>query len=270
MAPTPDTYAPEFFASLFAIEDRHFWFRARNQVIGSLVGNMTAHLAPGYRVLEVGCGTGTVLRTLEQTCKNGVVTGVDLYEEALHYARQRTTCRLLQGDARELLFDETFHLIGLFDVLEHLPDDVRVLRDLRRLLEPNGALMLTVPAHPSLWSYFDESAHHCRRYQVAELENKLADSGYRIEFLTQYMAALFPLIWLGRRLAALKARRAASGTGNGALAQARDLARGELRIVPILNELLSFWLLQEARWVARRRRLPIGTSLLAIARKSDD
>src|SRR5690349_10563409 len=88
------SYEPAYFAQLFAIEDRHFWFRARNRVLGRLVAGLTRGLPPGYRVLEVGCGTGTVLHTLEQACPAGTVIGMDLFAEGLAFARRRTTCPL--------------------------------------------------------------------------------------------------------------------------------------------------------------------------------
>ena len=255
-------YDPGWFAQLQAIEDRHFWFRARNKVIAIVVSQITANLAPGYRVLEVGCGTGNVLRFLEQTCKNGVVTGIDLFAEGLQYARRRTTCQVVQADINAPPFATQFHLIGLFDVLEHLPDDMQVLRNVHTMLAPGGILLLTVPAHPSLWSYFDEGSHHCRRYRVSNLESKLNNTGYQIEYLTQYMVSIFPLLWLGRRLKSLIDRRP-----SGSADRTDALARAELRITPVANGLLAFLLAPEARLIARRRRLPMGTSLLAIARK---
>ena len=88
----------------------------------------------------------------------------------------------------------------MFDVLEHLPNDEAVLHNLHRLLKPDGYLMLTVPANRSLFSYFDEASHHHRRYEYDELECKLIQAGYRIEFMTYYMATIFPMVWLGRRL----------------------------------------------------------------------
>src|SRR5439155_5457643 len=145
-----------------------------------------------------------VLRILQRACRNGSVIGMDLFAEGLRYARERTHCPLVQGDLRSHCFGAQFDLIGLFDVLEHVPDDTHVLRDLHTMLRPGGALLLTVPAHPCLWSYFDVAAHHCRRYEPAVLERRLIDTGYRVDYLTQYMVSIFPLVWLGRRPAALK------------------------------------------------------------------
>ena len=257
-----ETYDDAFFEHLFAVEDRHFWFRARNQIIATLVRQVVANLPPGYRVLEVGCGTGNVLRVLEEVCANGAVVGLDQSEEGLRYARRRTSCALIAGDARSMSFESPFDLVGLFDVIEHIPDDVRLLRDLHPLLKPGSALLITVPARMSLWSYFDEASHHCRRYEREELREKLERAGYRIEYLSHYMATLFPLMWLGRRLASLRKVRAAGEPGDS-----YELALRELRIVPGLNDLLANLLLWERAAVSRRRALPLGASLIALARR---
>jgi len=256
------SYDRAYFAPLFAIEDRHFWFRARNRVIATVVGQITSDLLPGYRVLEVGCGTGNVLRVLERTCSHGTVMGMDMFSEGLQYARRRTTCLLVQGDIQSPPFSTQFDMIGLFDVLEHLPDDMRVLSHLHTMLAGDGVLLLTVPAHPSLWSYFDEASCHCRRYTLTELEGKLEHVGYQVEYMTQYMASIFPMLWLGRRLKSLINRRP-----GGSADRINVSTRAELRITPVLNNLLALLLAQETRMISRRRRLPIGTSLLAIARK---
>jgi SAM-dependent methyltransferase len=258
---THRNYDSTCFAPLFAVEDRHFWFRARNRVISTIVSQLTANWTSDYQVLEVGCGTGNTLRVLEQSCIQGKVVGMDLFAEGLQYARQRTSCSLVQGDMHAPPFGIPFNLIGLFDVLEHLPDDIQALHDLHALLAPMGVLLLTVPAHPSLWSYFDE-IHHYRRYELTDLESKLKRVGYQIEYITQYMASLFPLVWLGRRLAELTDRRPADNPD-----RTHDLTIRELRIWPIMNDLLAWLLSQEIRLISRRRALPIGTSLLAIARK---
>jgi len=244
------SYDPDWFTPLAAVEDRHFWFRSRNRVIGALAARIAAGLAPGCRVLEVGCGTGNVLRVLEQTCPAGAVVGMDLFGEGLDHARRRARCPLLRGDLHQPPFRARFALIGMFDVLEHLADDAQALRDLGALLEPGGVLMLSVPAHPALWSYFDEASGHHRRYREEELRRKLVEAGYRVQYVTPYMAALLPLMWLGRSLC----------RGSG-----REAASLELRVIPVLNELLRLLLAPEAGWIARRRRLPFGASLLAVA-----
>jgi SAM-dependent methyltransferase len=254
-------YDPTFFGALFATEDKHFWFRARNRVIAILVRQITADRDRGCRILEVGCGTGNVLRVLEQACAYGTVVGADVFPEGLQYARRRTSCALVRADLLKLPFCAAFDLVGIFDVLEHLPDDNRVLRELYSTLRLGGVLMLTVPSHPSLWSYFDEASHHCRRYGPDELEDKLISAGYSIEYLTQFMSCILPLVWVRRRLmmGIFQDRKAT---------RLRDMALGELRIIPVVNDLLTLLLSQEARLISHRARLPIGTSLLAIAKKN--
>jgi SAM-dependent methyltransferase len=257
-------YDPDFFPQLARIESKHFWFRARNRVITTLVEQITKDWVSGYRVLEVGCGTGNVLRALEQACPRGVVVGMDLFAEGLGIARKRTSCALVQGDLERPAFGVKFDLVGAFDVVEHLSDDLSVLRSLHSLLKPQGVLLLTVPAHQSLWSYFDEAAHHCRRYEPDDLCRKLNQSGYEIEFLSQFMASTYPLLWLVRRMGSLNRGTRRSRSADD------DLARslGEMRIVPVVNGLLTFVLMQEARLIKSRTALPFGSSLIVAARRA--
>jgi hypothetical protein len=127
------------------------------------------------------------------------------------------------------------------------------------MLRPEGRLLLTVPAHMSLWSYFDVAACHCRRYAPAALAELLLQNGFEVEYLTQFMARLFPLIWLMRRIAT----RDASVNPE----RATETSGAELKIVPVLNALLGFVFAGEAFAIQRRWRLPPGTSLLAIRAK---
>jgi SAM-dependent methyltransferase len=259
-------FDPSLFERLMAVEDQHFWFVSRNRIIARLVQQLTTPLKPGYQVLEMGCGTGNTLRVLERVCRQGSVIGLDLFPEALHYARQRVSCQLILGDIHEVNFEQPFDLIGLFDVLEHLPDDREILLSLYRWLKPGGTLLLTVPAHPSLWSYFDQASHHCRRYRHRDLTRKLTDTGYQIDFSSLYMASIFPLVWLGRKLAKpLTPKPIAPDQGPDQALE--SLVANDLKIVPGVNDVLTWLLSQEAHWLANRWRLPMGTSLIAIARK---
>ena len=254
-------YDPSFFNILAAVEDRHFWFRARNRLIFELTERISSRLKPGHLVLEVGCGTGNVLRALRKACPHGIVFGMDLWFEGLRQAQTRSSGFLVQGDVRNCPFGKTFDLIGMFDVLEHVPEDLETLVALRRLLGTNGKLMLTVPAHQYLWSYFDEAAVHCRRYSSEEIHKKLTVAGFEVEFLSQYMASIWPLVWMVRKM---NGRFRRPNPDN-----ARTCAAREFRLVPVVNNILEFLLNLEVRWLVSGRTLPIGTSLIIIARRAE-
>lgn len=259
---THSSYDPAFFQHLFDVEDKHFWFRSRNRIIAALVRRLTSSYSENYRVLEVGCGTGNVLRVLSQICPNGSVIGMDLFAEGLKYAQNRTPAVLVQGDMHQPPFTQQFDVIGLFDVLEHLPDDRQVLSDLKGMLREDGVLLLTVPAHPALWSYFDEASHHCRRYGIDDLRHKLVEAGYDVDYISQYMMSIFPLVWIGRHLFTLRRRMSKARAGSSV----EELAIQELRPMPIVNAALSLVLSIEEKWLTRGHTLPLGTSLLAVAR----
>jgi len=256
------SYDPELYNSLARAEDDHFWFRARNTMIKTLILDLVSKLPAGYAVLEVGCGTGNVLRMLEEVCDDGTVIGIDLFGEGFAVARQRTSCALIQADMTRPPFSVMFDVIGLFDVLEHLADDRNALGAIHDMLKESGVLLITVPAHPSLWSYFDELGHHCRRYTEKELANKLTGAGFTVEYMTQFMVSIFPIVWLARRLTARK-----SAPEKTEKKDEMRLFINELRIRPGLNGLLRFLLEQEAHFISRHKRLPIGTSLIALAKK---
>lgn len=254
----PGGYDPTWFEILSGAEEEHFWFRVRNQIISTVAARLVNELGPTPRLLEVGCGNGNVLRALKDLWPRASVIGLDLFDEGLRHTRQRCQCETKQGDIRRVKFpDASFDFIGIFDVLEHLPDDEDVLRILHSLLAPGGVLLLTVPACPSLWSYFDEAAGHCRRYQSGELDEKLRRNGFQAAYLTHFMTTIFPLLWFKRRK-----RQRAHGESASALAAA------EMKLPRSANIALRSILQWERWWISHSRRLPIGTSLLALAQKN--
>jgi SAM-dependent methyltransferase len=251
-------YDPRFFAEIAKVEDEHFWFCARNRIIAAAVKGVVERFKARYRVLEIGCGTGVVLEQLQETCRGAEVMGMDVFPEAVEFASRRAKLRVVQGDILNPPQIGKFELVGMFDVLEHLPNDVEILIGLNRLLTRQGRLLITVPAHPSLWSYFDVASCHCRRYLRAELTSKLQQAGFEVEYLTEFMMSIFPVVWAKRRLR--------SGNPGSDRYEAASRALAELRIIPGLNGVLKFMLSQEARVIEHRWRLPVGTSILAVAR----
>jgi SAM-dependent methyltransferase len=256
------SYSPEHFAPLFEAEDNHFWFRSRNRCIAQVLRSLNG-FGSVRDVLEIGCGTGVVLAELQRLFPASNVVGVDLFEEGLEFAKRRFQGTLLHGNIFEMSFDRLFDVIGAFDVIEHLDEDEKLLRVLWRLVRPGGHLILTVPAHQNLWSYFDEAAGHRRRYSVADLSRKLKWAGFTGVFVTQFMGALFPAMWIKRRFLGETATRLSAASAE----RQQAAVQSDLQVNPVLNRIFEVLLWPESHLVSRRIRLPLGTSLIAVAQR---
>lgn len=241
-------YDANLFDQLAMVEEESFWFRGRNRLIVQLTSEVSE---PGDRFLEIGCGTGYVLRALAREC--GLrVTGAELYSEGLEHARVRVPeAELVELDAREMPYEEEFDLVGAFDVLEHVDDDFGVLRGLRRALRPGGQMLLTVPQHPSLWSDADVHAHHVRRYRRRELVERVESAGFNVSRTTSFVTFLLPMMALARWRQRLS-RRPYDPVG-------------ELLPSPRVNRVLEGVLRGECALIDRGVDLPVGGSLVLVA-----
>ena len=142
-------FRSEYFPNLLELESGNFWFKARNNIILWSIQRFRSHDHSVY--LEIGCGTGYVLSAISNSLSQMTIFGTEIFVSALSYAQNRVPCAFLfQADARKIPFVSHFDLIGAFDVLEHIADDVYALRQMHTALRPNGVLFLTVPQHPWL------------------------------------------------------------------------------------------------------------------------
>lgn len=82
--------------------------------------------------------------------------------------------------------DASFDLICALDILEHLVDDDKALRELSRVAAPDARLLISVPLHPEAWNDFDEFVGHYRRYKPEQIESRLAAHGWAIERSATY------------------------------------------------------------------------------------
>ena len=256
-----NSYDPVYFQALYESEERHFWFRARNLIIQNAIRDLIKTLPDGFKAVEIGCGPGNVLSSIEKLCKRGHLIGLDLHYQGLMLARKRVNVDLVVGDISKPPFSSEMSIIGLFDVIEHLDNDGQILEDVARTLVNDGWLLITVPALPALWSYFDTAAHHVRRYTKKSLANLLTRSGFKIEFLSYTTMLTLPIVWVVRLLSR------ASHKGSTPENKRDSRVIQQLKIIPVINEIFFDLLWLEAQIIKYRLPLPMGSSLIAIARK---
>jgi SAM-dependent methyltransferase len=243
------SFPDDSFELLRGLEDRSFWFRARNDLI---VWALRSHFASARSLFEVGCGTGFVLAALRERCPRLRLAGGELSRAGLDVARSRLPdVPLLQVDARRLPFEAEYDVVAAFDVLEHVREDETVLRELARAATPRGGVLLTVPQHPFLWSDADTFGGHERRYTRRELVAKLERAGLRVEHVTSFVTLLLPVV-AGSRLVQRWRSKPFDPADEFALPRAVD---------GLFERVMTL----ERRLIARGISLPAGSSLLAVA-----
>ena len=242
---------PGIYTLMAASEENHWWFTARRAIVEKIITQL--NLPPGAKILEAGCGTGGNLSMLG---KYGQVHAMELDEQARQIANAKGIAQIVYGRLPDEVpyQPEQFDLIVLLDVLEHVEDDCGSLEALKKLLKPEGHLLLTVPAFPSLWSEHDVAHYHKRRYRLNDLKNKVGNAGLEVTYASYFNTLLFPLIFAARQLGNLFQRKTESG----------DLAMPH----PLLNRLL-YAVFSCERLVLGRWQLPFGVSAILLAQKGN-
>jgi SAM-dependent methyltransferase len=199
----------------------------------------------GGRVLEIGSGTGGISRNMLGVRRLVVTDTRPQYRALLqrlfnnyeHVSVQPMTL----GEPAPEVERERFDTVVSANVLEHVEDDDAALRQIFEMLEPGGCVVLVVPMLRALYGQIDRAIHHFRRYERAELEEKLQKAGFVVEAMAPMNALGIPGWWL-----------------NSVLLRRRRVPGIQARI----NDLLVPWLRFEEKLA-----LPVGMSLLAVGRK---
>jgi SAM-dependent methyltransferase len=235
------------------LEQNHFWFVGRRRIFFHLLD----HELDGRHdltVLDVGCGAGGMLEPL---ARYGRVTGIDTSEELVEFCRRRGFTRVEVGSAYELPVDGgSVELVTMFDTIEHIPDDLRALRECHRALAPGGVLFLSTPAYQFLYANNDRVAHHERRYTARRLRRRLIAAGFDEPRITYFNTLLFPAI-----LPAVLAKKLIEHVRDPG-----DETNLSHPVRPAVNRALAATMGSERRLLTHLN-FPFGHSIIAIARR---
>lgn len=244
----------DLYETFAAIEDYHWWFAGRRDVIRAIFQTRLSTTAGETRsILDVGCGTGGMLPLLQEF---GKVEGIDSAPEAVRHCRQRFGDQIPVSLGRlpeAIVEGEKKDVITAFDVIEHIDDDAEVLATIAARLTSDGLLVCTVPAYEWLWSQHDEVNRHMRRYTKALLTDRLTSAGFDVSFISYFNMFLLP---------AVAAVRMAQRVVKAPAGRRSDFDRSPA----VLNAVLRRFLTVEAALLCRRS-LPFGVSLVAVGRK---
>ena len=240
---------PELYGRVFRLQKTHWWYRSRMKFLDVLLRRVPRQ----GRVLDVGCGPGSMLHYLG---RYGEVAGVDRYLPALAMARTHFSGVLIEGDSCNLPFqDGQFSLVAACEVLYHRNvGDVRTaINECVRVLEPGGVLVVVDSAYAACASAHDRAAHGARRFSRPMLVALFQEAGLEVLHATYAYSLLLPVVWMVRRWKEL--------------CKIADQPGEELHETwSPLNALMVNWFSLEAQ-LAGRLGLPFGLSVQVLGQK---
>lgn len=225
------------------VEWTGWWEQERATLVQGRCESLTE---PGDKMLDVGCGRGTMFDDERFDDRFVVCVDSHIWDEWAHGSR---TYVCAAADALPFR-DDVFDLVGSFDVLEHLDDDTVGLAEQRRVVRSGGSVVVAVPADQRLWSKHDELVGHRRRYGRADLATLVSASRLGLARLSYFYSFLWLPAWLTR----------------ASSVRATEPANSSNPIARVVRAAIGAICRLERMWFGRRD-VPFGTSLWAECRK---
>lgn len=235
------------YQDLYNLEETHWWHINKRELIGFFAKHKL--LNKKGKILDVGCGTG---KNIETFSKLGECWGIDTSPDAIAFCKKRGIEKVIKGNIEKIPFPkQSFNVITALDVLEHV-DDSKSLKEIYRVLKSNGIIIITVPALPQLWSRWDEVLHHKRRYTKKSLEKILQENNFKVLKISYVYSFMILPVFLIRLIKKI---------------YFKDYYPSDFKLSnPLINYLLSR-ICKFEKYFVTRATVPIGTSLVTIARK---
>ena len=221
---------------LKTLEEEYWWHVAKRRLLEDY---LTERFQPPAKIVEAGVGAGGNLRHFKRMGYS--VQGYELMPEAVEYAHSTGLDEVSLQDVSKpwSIEDGSVDIVVMMDVLEHLDHPETALGSARQALTDDGALILSVPACPSLMGPWDVALGHKRRYSLRSLRGELERAGFHEEHLAYWNLFTLPAALLVRGFQRLNPTAHSSefprvpGLLNKALILCADLERVLFRKNPI-------------------------------------
>ena len=252
------SYPDEYNELCFEVEDNSFWFTHRNNCIIEMIKNYRS--SSDGPIFDIGGGNGFVAKGL-------LIAGLEVVlvepgPAGAMNAKKRGVPHVICATTHTAKFKPgTIPAIGVFDVVEHIEDDIGFLNHLWELLIPGGMLYLTVPAYQLLWSQEDVEGGHFRRYTLSNLKKKILHSGFDISY-SSYIFSYLPLFVFLLRTLPYKLNLLKSSASDR-IKQDHSSPEG------IGSKILNLFHNWELKKIRIRKKIPLGGSCMIAAKKAD-
>lgn len=237
---------------MYEMERDYWWHKGKRLHVVSVMKKFGIRKP---KILDVGCGTGYLLKELS---RYGQAFGLDKSKRSLLYCKKRGLKKIYNIDIERNIFPNVkFDIITILDVIEHIQDDKKAMINISKSLKTKGIVIVTTPAFQKLWSYWDVAAGHYRRYNTKEIKKLFRESGFTIVYMRFTNISFFVPAFTIRMI---KAKFNSNNTKQHSsdFIKIPNFINSFLYLILKIEMLISFFIF-----------IPFGLSLIIVGKKSN-